>query len=582
MKRRAAGMSAIGALLLSGAVLAQDIPVRGWEVPADGLSKLAVVQPTVFAPVSPPCRLDDSRISSGGVGPIPASGTRVYDFIPSGGVGCGALPANVVALSVFFTVVNPSGPGFLYSFPTGSPPGSPTSILNYSAGELKNAAAIVPVNPATGAFTLGVGGNGTDVIIDLNGIFYNTLNPTHQLSIVAHAVGNSAIYAQNTATSSSSIAVEGFVDGGIVYGVFGEAGSSSLGGAAGVFGINSSAAANSFGTFGQITTAFPGVGSAGVRGLISATGPNPGNGVWGSNAGGGTGVAGTSVSGFGVYAESGSDAALFAHSAGPAGIKARLTHENFGSSAIIGRTFDWSPGLGPQTASGVRGETYDAIGVLGLSFLLGDAAVAGFRTGEAGGAIGTVSGAYIGFATNTGIFVLKDITATGTKHFVEPHPTDPSRVIQFTSLEGSEVGTYFRGRGRFERGVARIPVPEDFRIVTDSEGLGIQITPIGEMATVAVVRIDLEEIVAKASRNVEFFYVVNGVRKGYKDVGSSAENERFFVPEGPDAKMPSWLNDEAKARLISNGTYNPDGTVNLETAKKLGWGRGWAKQKPAE
>lgn len=109
---------AVLAAALPGALSAQDIPVRNWEVPAAELSKLAVVQPTVFAPVSPACRLNDSRLSSGGPGPIPASGTRDYDFIPSGGASCGALPANVVALSVFFTVVGPSGPGFVYSFPT--------------------------------------------------------------------------------------------------------------------------------------------------------------------------------------------------------------------------------------------------------------------------------------------------------------------------------------------------------------------------------------------------------------------------------------------------------------------------------
>ena len=30
-----------------------------------------------------------------------------------------------------------------------------------------------------------------------------------------------------------------------------------------------------------------------------------------------------------------------------------------------------------------------------------------------------------------------------------------------------------------------------------------------------------------------------------------------------------------KSRLIANGTYNADGTVNMDTAKRLGWTEKW-------
>ena len=36
------------------------------------------------------------------------------------------------------------------------------------------------------------------------------------------------------------------------------------------------------------------------------------------------------------------------------------------------------------------------------------------------------------------------------------------------------------------------------------------------------------------------------------------------------------LSDGEKARLIANGTYNADGTVNMETAERLGWVKMWA------
>lgn len=167
------------------------------------------------------------------------------------------------------------------------------------------------------------------------------------------------------------------------------------------------------------------------------------------------------------------------------------------------------------------------------------------------------------------------------KSFVEPHPTDASKAIKFISLEGNEPGTYFRGRGRFQNGIAVIPVPEEFRLVTDPEDLSIQVTPIREMATVAVQSIDLDRIVVKGSRNVEFFYLVHGVRRAYKGAPIVVENEKFFVPPSPDARIPEYLSPDERRRLISNGTYRPEGTVNMETAERLGWTRRWEAKRPA-
>lgn len=40
--------------------------------------------------------------------------------------------------------------------------------------------------------------------------------------------------------------------------------------------------------------------------------------------------------------------------------------------------------------------------------------------------------------------------------------------------------------------------------------------------------------------------------------------------------MPAALTEEAKRRLVSNGTYNADGTVNMATAEKAGFAQVWA------
>jgi hypothetical protein len=218
---------------------------------------------------------------------------------------------------------------------------------------------------------------------------------------------------------------------------------------------------------------------------------------------------------------------------------------------------------------GVRGESAVSFGVLGVSQT--HFGVAGSNVGGAG--VEETWGALACSATSA-VCGMGTLNVTGTKSFVEPHPTDAAKVIEYVSLEGPEAGTYFRGRGKFTRGIARIPVPENFRMVTAGEGLSIQVTPIGEMATYAVVRIDLNEIVVKASRNVEFFYTVNGVRRGYENFEPIAEKS-FFVPRLASSRMPASLSSEAKRKLIANGTYNADGTVNMQTAERLGWTEKW-------
>jgi len=41
------------------------------------------------------------------------------------------------------------------------------------------------------------------------------------------------------------------------------------------------------------------------------------------------------------------------------------------------------------------------------------------------------------------------------------------------------------------------------------------------------------------------------------------------------------LSEEERGRLIANGTYNVDGTVNKQTAERLGWAKAWADRQAA-
>jgi hypothetical protein len=317
--------------------------------------------------------------------------------------------------------------------------------------------------------------------------------------------------------------------GGDSAGIFQNKGTSFA--TSGVLGFASGTTGTTYGVLGLGVSAT--AGSVGVRGLQEGTGATYGvQGVTFSTAAGA----------YGVYGVDG--------------------------SGDPGETLGGSVGVRGASATGwgVAGFSRDADGVIGI---------------HAGTPGGSGPAGMLGFSSSVGVYFTVGLAGVGTKSFVEPHPTDPSKVIKYVSLEGPEAGTYFRGRARFQRGLATIDPPEDFRIVTDPQSLSIQVTPIGEMASVAVVSIGLDGIVVKASRDVEFFYLVNGVRRAYNNWDPIQENDRFFVPESPAARLPAYLSEEEKARLVANGTYKPDGTVNMETAERLGWTKMWADRETA-
>ena len=260
--------------------------------------------------------------------------------------------------------------------------------------------------------------------------------------------------------------------------------------------------------------------------------------------------------------------------AGSAGVSGELLSSNGNDTAgVRGRD-----GFGPAAtggligSGGVRGEGKN--GVIGVSLFSNMEIAAVVGLGMNGASIGT-----FGILGNTtyGVYAFGNSGASGTKSFVEPHPTDPRKVINYVSLEGPEAGTYFRGSARTVNGVAVIAVPEDFRIVSDDEGLTVQLTPVGASAGMYIVSEDLNQIVVHSNRDVKFHYLVNGVRRAYKDHVAIMDGTEY-MPWSPNFKMPEAFSAEAKRRLIANGTYNEDGTVNMETAERIGLTKVWAER----
>jgi len=115
--------------------------------------------------------------------------------------------------------------------------------------------------------------------------------------------------------------------------------------------------------------------------------------------------------------------------------------------------------------------------------------------------------------------VVGDIHKTGTVSFVQPHPTDPTKEIVYVSLEGPEAGTYIRGTAQLVNGEAVINLPEHFSLVTNDEGLTVQLTPVGEWLQLYVVEKGTQRIIVREvnGKNGQFDYLVQGVRKGYEN-----------------------------------------------------------------
>jgi hypothetical protein len=171
-----------------------------------------------------------------------------------------------------------------------------------------------------------------------------------------------------------------------------------------------------------------------------------------------------------------------------------------------------------------------------------------------------------------GVYSAGDLGGNGGKFFHQPHPTDPSKEIRFACLEGNESGTYFRGSAHVEDGRAVIEIPEDFRLASEEEGITVQLTPVGALAILAIESRSAEEIVVLGSEDVEFDYMVNGVRRGFAGLETILDNHSF-LPEPSEWDKPAFTQFRPAYRqlLVDNGVLNADFTPNLETAERLGW-----------
>ncbi len=460
---------------------------------------------------------------------------------------------NVLSASNASTSVNASGVGGVISSTSAGAFSSGVVGLNNGSGSQsvgvwgRAKVGVFGDTFVNGAFTSGVGVEGL-----ANGVTFITPG-VNGIGVAGGAnTGGTGVYGSSTGSGSfggdftGETGVRGVTSAtATVFGVSGQVtNSGAAAGSAGVRGSNASTAGTVYGVLGQVTDSAAAAGSAAVRGTNASTATS----VYGVN---------------GTLTDSGAGD----NSAGVRGANP-TTHNGFGVLGVLTST---TPG---NNSAGVRGINN---GTDGFSVgVWGSQAGAGYGVyGSAGSGGYGVTGQASG-SGSFGVFSDGNSGGTGTKSFLDPNPNDASTEIRYISLEGNEAGTYFRGTGHFTNGVATLDVPEDFRLVTDPTGLSIQVTPIGRGADPAVQSIDLNHIVVTGTQDVDFFYTVNGVRKGYAGY-NPIEAVHVFVPRSATDTLPNYLNDVQKQSLIANGTYNADGTVNLTTAHRMGWDVLWAE-----
>lgn len=518
----------------SVSTFAADIPLKNWSVPAtwsrsasgpDGsISSMAERTQAMPYIALDPCRIADTRGFgfSGAYGPpaLPPSGERTFILY-----GRCSIPNSAQAVSLNITVAEMASSGNLKVWPGGSIPPS-VSTVNWTANTFVIAnAAIVPISSAGTITVKNESTTETQLIMDVNGYFY--------------AYG------------------EGDLTPGNWFGIQGTAGDSLI------FGWNKS---NS-----------PGVSSVG--GHYSGTG-NEAAGVHGRSVGGsGVTAGGKFTNNSTTDLASGAWGREFSFSGVVFGVKGESWSVTPGAAGVVGTagTGVWTSTI--SAIAGVRGNAKGgtvSIGVVGEG---ADRGVHGARRNATTGAV--ESSGVLGFSTTSGVHAFGEITATGTKSFVEPHPTRAGYVIKYVALEGPEAGTYFRGRGKFSGGRSKLPVPDHFRMASSESGLSIQVTPIGDFANFAVVSLSLDEIVLKGSRDVEFYYHVSGVRRAAPEWQPIQIDNVVFAPLAPDDRLANVYGEENRRRLVENGTFNADGSVNMETAERMGWAAEWRERAEA-
>lgn len=168
----------------------------------------------IFVPVTP-CRILDTRVAGG---PIAANTTRNFDvtavssysFQGGDATNCNGVGAagSFAAAAINFTVVTPSGAGYITAFPyLGTQPLAAT--VNYAAGDIRGNYAVVKLDQGASADELSVYSFAqTHLVADIVGYYHNPGAPT--LECVDTANATMTIAGSSTGNVSAPACASGY------------------------------------------------------------------------------------------------------------------------------------------------------------------------------------------------------------------------------------------------------------------------------------------------------------------------------------------------------------------------------------
>ncbi|WP_276132446.1 hypothetical protein [Polluticoccus soli] len=284
-------------------------------------------------------------------------------------------------------------------------------------------------------------------------------------------------------------------------------------------GINNSTAANAFAVRGVVNSTSPGGFSSAVRGINNGTG-GLGIGVYGSQAGSGWGVYGTTPDGAGVYGNAtNAGFGVFGNSSSGTGVWGTST------SGTAGRFESFSS----SNASDVLqvNTTADANGINSTTVSgSSKAAIRGVTTGTNGNAVigesnngasaygiwGISSSGYAGVFS--GKVIVSGLLSKGGGSFQIDHPMDPANKYLFHSfVESPDMMNVYNGNITTDaNGVAVVSLPAYFEV--ENIDFKYQLTVIGQFAQAIISKeVAGNKFEVKTDKpNVKVSWQVTGVR----------------------------------------------------------------------
>jgi len=143
------------------------------------------------------------------------------------------------------------------------------------------------------------------------------------------------------------------------------------------------------------------------------------------------------------------------------------------------------------------------------------------------------------------------ILSNKTKNFIQEHPTDPDQFIVYAALEGGEASTYYRGTAQLTNGAATIDLPKHFTLVTEEEGLTVQVTPRADCNGIYVAELTTTSIVVRelqgGTSNARFDFFINGIRSGYSDYKVMRSKSELGLDKIEEAQREHELEAEREA-----------------------------------